>query len=319
MTPELIVWVIVFAVSLYVLIRASSFFTDSAEHIGLFFGIPPFIIGVTIVAVGTSLPEIISSIFAVLGDASEIVIGNVIGSNVANIFLVLGLVVVVSKKIYIKYEIVHVDLPLLLGSALLLTVMVMDGTFSLPEAFICLAGLAVYLFHALTARRRSKGGGEDGAGTKRENGRLHPKHVLILIISAAFIYFGAKYTIDSVIKLSEFLHIGKEVIAASVVAVGTSLPEMTVSIIAARRGKPEIAIGNILGSNIFNVFAVMGIPALFGTLTIPQNIISFGLPMVLVATFLFVFMTQDREVRTSEGCLLLIFYAFFIGKIFGLY
>jgi cation:H+ antiporter len=318
MIPEIIIWVMVFAVSLYVLIRASSFFTDAAEHIGLFFGIPHFIIGVTIVAVGTSLPEIIPSIFAVLGDASEIVIGNVIGSNIANVFLVLGLVVVLSRKIYIKYEIVHIDLPLLLGSTLLLAVMVMDGSFSLPEAFLCLAGFAVYLFHALTAKRRRKGK-EDNGREKQEKKRLHPKYFIILVVSAAFIYFGAKYTIDSVIRLSELLHIGKEVIAASAIAVGTSLPEMTVSIIAAKRGKPEIAIGNVLGSNIFNVFAVMGIPALFGTLIIPQSIITFGLPMLLIATFLFVFMTQDREVKTSEGLLLLLFYAFFIGKLFRLY
>lgn len=317
MVPELIIWVMVFAVSLYVLIRASGFFTDAAEHFGLFFGIPHFIIGVTIVAVGTSLPEIISSVFAVLRDASEIVIGNVIGSNIANIFLVLGLVVVLNRKIFIKYEIVHIDLPLLLGSAFLLLVMVMDGSFSLPEAILCLAGFAVYLFHALTAKRGVAGGeGIERRGPRKA--RLHPKHVVILLVSGAFIYFGAKYTIDSAIRLSELLNIGKEVIAASAIAVGTSLPEMTVSIIAARRGKPEIAIGNILGSNIFNVFAVMGIPALFGTLTIPRNIITFALPVMLIATFLFVFMTQDREVRTSEGWLLLIFYAFFIVKIFGL-
>jgi cation:H+ antiporter len=149
--------------------------------------------------------------------------------------------------------------------------------------------------------------------------RIHPKTLVILATSTIFIYIGARYTIEAVIKLSEFLKIGKEVIAASAIAIGTSLPEMTVSIIAARKGKPEIAIGNVLGSNIFNVFMVMGIPALFGTLIIPKNIVSFGLPILLVATFLFLFMTQDREIRSSEGWLLLIFYVFFIGKLFRLY
>ncbi|TET20968.1 MAG: calcium/sodium antiporter [Candidatus Cloacimonadota bacterium] len=316
---QLIIWVTVFIFSLFVLVRASAFFTDAAEVIGRSFRIPEFIVGVTIVAIGTSLPEIISSIFAVMNDASEIVVGNVIGSNIANIFLVIGLIAIISKKIKIKHGIIHTDLPLLIGSAFFLAVTIIDGKFSLFEALLCIAGFIVYIFHAVKFKRKR----EDPATLKKSSAelrvRIHPKTLVILATSTIFIYIGARYTIEAVIKLSEFLKIGKEVIAASAIAIGTSLPEMTVSIIAARKGKPEIAIGNVLGSNIFNVFMVMGIPALFGTLIIPKNIVSFGLPILLVATFLFLFMTQDREIRSSEGWLLLIFYVFFIGKLFRLY
>jgi cation:H+ antiporter len=114
MSP-VILWVIVFAGSLYVLIRASEYFTRAAEQIGLSFGIPDFIIGLTIVAIGTSLPEIVASVFAVLRGSSEIVIGNVVGSNVTNIFLIVGVAAILGRKIEIFYELVHIDLPLLMG------------------------------------------------------------------------------------------------------------------------------------------------------------------------------------------------------------
>ena len=144
---SLLPWVAIFIISLYVLIRASDYFTGAAEEIGIAFGIPDFVVGVTIVALGTSLPELISSIIAVLRDSSEIVIGNVVGSNVTNIFLIIGITEVVAKKFKIAYELVHIDLPLLMGSALFLTITVWDGRFALFEALLCLVALIIYLLH----------------------------------------------------------------------------------------------------------------------------------------------------------------------------
>lgn len=310
----MIVWILVFIVSLYVLIRSSNYFTRAAEQIGLSFGIPDFIVGLTIVAIGTSLPEIVSSIFAVLSNSSQIVVGNVVGSNVANVFLIIGIAALIGKKIQITYELIHIDLPLLMGSALLLAVTVWDGSFTLFEAVLCLAGVVVYMLHALfTKEKRSA----------RVRGRLKKKRItwqtiVMLVLSALFIYIGGKYTIEAVITLSEMLRIGTEVIAASVIALGTSLPELAVTIAAARQGRPEIAVGNVIGSNIFNALAVMGIPALFGKLVIPHSIITFGIPMMLIASLLFFFMGQDKEITQWEGWFLLIFYVFFIGKLFAI-
>ena len=149
--------------------------------------------------------------------------------------------------------------------------------------------------------------------------KLDIKTIAILVVSAVFIFIGAKYTIESVIKLSEIFNLGKEIIAVSAVALGTSLPELAVSITAVRQGKPEIAVGNILGSNIFNTFVVMGVSTFFGALIIPQSILTFALPMMLIATLLFFFITQEKEVTKWEGYLLLLFYVFFIGKLFNLF
>lgn len=318
--PELFFWVGVFVISLIVLIKASDFFTVSAEKIGLYFGMPAFIVGVTIVAVGTSLPELISSIFAVLQGASEIVVGNVIGSNIVNIFLILGIATLIGKKIKISYELIHVDLPILVASAFLFMVMIWDGTFTIGEGILSIIGIAIYFLYTAHSKVKDK-----ESLIKREvTGKLKKKKleintIAVLIISTVFIYIGARYTVESVIELSKLLNIGTEIIAISAVALGTSLPELMVTVSAVRRGNAEMAVGNVLGSNIFNTFAVMGIPALFGALIIPQNIIAFGLPMMIIATLLYFFMTQEKEITIWEGYILLLFYVFFIGKLFNLF
>ena len=318
---DILIWTIIFIASIYVLIKASDYFTDSEEKIGLFLKIPAFIVGVTIVAVGTSLPELISSIFAVLNNASEIVVGNVIGSNIANIFLVLGVAAILGKKLKVHYGLIHVDLPILFGATMLFTIAIWDGHFSLIEALLSLALLIVYVMYTITTQKTDK---EIKKELKKRNNFKKPKTLdkkvwLTLILSSIFIFLGAKYTIDSVIQLSKILNIATEIIAISAVALGTSLPELFVSFTAAKKGNPEMAIGNILGSNIFNTLAVMGIPALIGKLIIPASILTFALPVMIIATLTYYFTTQDREVTKWEGWMLLILYILFIGKLFNLF
>lgn len=310
---NLIIWLIIFIVSLFVLIKASDFFTNAAEKIGISLGISPFLIGVTIVSVGTSLPELISSITAVYQNSSEIVFGNVMGSNIANIFLIIGTASLISSPLKILYELIHVDLPLFVGSAFLLGLTVLDSNFSINEAIICILGYVVYVFYTI-----SSGKEEQQSETIDTSQKSFPvKQIVIVIVSALFVFFGATYTIKSVTKISEILEIGKELIALSAVALGTSLPELIVTISAARKGNPEIAVGNVLGSNIFNSLIVMGIPRLTGKLEIPDDVLGSGLLVLLVGTILFFFVTQDKQVTRWEGLIFFIFYGWFIGNIFG--
>lgn len=296
-----------FAISLYVLLQASDFFVDAAERIGLAAGIPPFIIGVTIVALGTSLPELASSIEAVLMGDSKIVIGNVAGSNIANIALVLGLVAVVGKQVKVNESIMNVDIPILVSSAFLLWFVVHDQTVSIFEAIVLLGALAVFLFYSLN----------NNEGEETEKTKINGKDIGILILAGIAIKFSAEYTIKSIIQLSELLKIGSEVIAASVVALGTSLPEVFVSLAAIRKGKTDIAVGNILGSNIFNTYAVMGISALVGTLVIPDNVINFVLPFMVALTIMFAVMCISKKISRWEGLMLLIFYGLFMVELFS--
>ncbi len=317
---EIIFWLLLFALSIFVLVKASDYFTDAAESIGIYFRLPPFVVGVTIVAIGTSLPELVSSVIAVLKGSSEIVAGNVIGSNIANIFLVLGVSAVVAKNIRLFHELIRVDLPVLLGSSFLLALAVIDGIFSFPEAIASLLLLLVYLLYSFRKQKEhlDKEIKREIKGGFKKSKSPFPSF-LILAASALFIYFSANYTIVSIIKLSKLAGIAKEIIAVTAVAFGTSLPELMVTFSAARKGKPEIAVGNILGSNIFNSLGVMGISALFGPLAITKDILMFSLPAMLAATLLYSIITQDKEITKWEGWMLVIFYAFFISKAVGLF
>lgn len=315
-----LLWLIIFAASLVVLIRSSDFFTDAAERIGLSLGFSPFIIGVTIVAVGTSLPELVSSIIAVMSGSSEIVVGNVVGSNIANILLVLGVTAVVAKKMVVARELIRVDLPLLIGATFLGFMMLVDGSFTWPESILCLALLGVYVAYTNYSEHHSRDK-EIDAEMKSElselrHQKLKSKDILILIASAVGIYFGARFTIEGILELSSLIGVATEVFSLSVVALGTSLPELTVTLRATRKKKHEVALGNILGSNIFNILGVLGVAGLFGTLSVSQNIISFSLPVLIFSSLLYVFMTQDKEITYWEGALLLIFYVFFIFRLF---
>lgn len=145
--------ILLFIVSLAVLLKSSDVFTDAAEKIGLSLGLPSFIVGVTIVSIGTSMPEIISSIFAVLEDSPEIVAGNVVGSNIANIFLVVAAAAIIGRKLTVTYEIVHVGLPFLVGTAFLLAAGCWDGVYTLFEALVSLSALALYLSYTVRIQK----------------------------------------------------------------------------------------------------------------------------------------------------------------------
>jgi cation:H+ antiporter len=297
-----------FAVSLTVLLKASGWFVDSAERIGLSLGASPFIIGVTIVAFGTSLPELATSIASVFAGQSEIVVGNVVGSNITNIALVLGLTALMAKRIELEYNIWHIDMPFLWGSAFLLWFVLQDLHFSLFDGLLFIGGIVLFLLYSFKS---------GGIKSDIEHPSANWQAYFLLVAGAVLVYLGADYTIHAISKLSEIAGISPEIIALSAVALGTSLPEVIVSLNAARRGKSSIAIGNVLGSNIFNTYIVMAIPSFFGKLVIPPNINQMYLPLMIVLTILFGIMSNNKKITRWEGCLLLMFYAFFVAELIG--
>lgn len=304
-------------VGLGVLIKASGWFTDSAVRLGHAFGMPAFLIGVTIVALGTSLPELVSSLVAVFYNAPEIVAGNVIGSNIANLLLVLGLAGVVTGHLRLAYKVQSVDLPFLAGSTLFLGLIAWNGWVSRGEALLALAGFAIYLSYALTRQTPDEDEVPSEPEAETRSAFAIPP-IFFLIGAGGLIYLGAHLTVQAVITLASIIGLGTETIAASAVALGTSLPEVTVTLAAIRQGRTELAIGNILGSNIFNSFAVIGITGLIGPLVVSPDLIAFALPMMIVASLLVIFMIIEQELTKWEGWLLLLFYVFFLGSLFGL-
>ncbi len=313
---DLLVWGAVLAVSLAGLVAAADVFISSGEKVGIAFRMPPFLIGVTIVALGTSLPELISSISAVWNGVSEIAAGTVIGSNVTNILLILSVAAILGRGLRVDYELVRVDLPYLFGSALLLLLFSIDGEIGWMEGVLSLLALAIFLVYAMTS---SDGGTATllAPDVPERQPRVNLWIWLSLVGSGVILQVSAHYTVVAVTRVSGMAGISSAVIAASVIALGTSLPELSVTIRSARKGKPEIAVGNVIGSNIFNGLGVIGLPALLGTITIPTEMLYFGLPCMLGATTLCFFVLQEREMTQWDGYLLMILYIAFTGHLYG--
>lgn len=306
MGVDLLIQLGIFVGSIVGLLWASDKFVEAAERIGLSLGISPFIIGVTIVAFGTSLPELATSIVAVLDGTPEIVVGNVVGSNITNIALVLGLTAVVVKNIDLEYNLWHIDIPFLWGSAFLLYFGVFDGKLTLYEAFLFLGGIAIFLAYSLKDQDRPD---------KEDRPRASWKDYVLLVVAGGIVSLSASLVIGAITEISTLLNIAPSVIALSAVAIGTSLPEVAVSLAAARKGKASIAVGNALGSNVFNTFIVMAIPRFFGELTIPEDIITTYLPLMIVMTILLGVMSNNRKITRWEGLVLLLFYLWYFGVI----
>ena len=302
----MLLWAGIFVVSLVALLKASDWFVDASEKIGLSLGISPFVIGVTIVAFGTSLPELASSIVAVVGGESEIVVGNVIGSNVANICLVLGIVAIVAGTIKMDFSVLDIDVPVLVASSVLLWTFTSDGVIGWLDGLLLVGMLVVFLINSF----RTHG------GEKVTASHAGWQAYALLIVGAVGVYFGAKYIVESIQNLSEEMGIASGVIAASAVALGTSLPEVIVSVAAARKGKPGMAVGNVVGSNIFNSFGVMGVPAFFGDVLVPAEQIAFPLPYMIGITVLFAFMAAANNVSRWEGVMLVGMYLIFLIELF---
>lgn len=296
--------ILIFLVSITVLLIASDKFVDSSEKVGLALGIPSFVVGVTIVAFGTSLPELATSIVSVYSGSSEVVIGNAVGSNITNILLVLGAAAIFGKGIKIEHDVMKTDMPMLFGSAFLLYFALLDFKLSIMECVIFLIVLAIFLISSL----RSNNEGEEIVKTK-----TNIKDWITIAVGAAFIYFSAKYTIESLEELAVMANIPTHVIAITVVALGTSLPEVVVSLNAAKKGNHGMAVGNVLGSNIFNTYAVMAIPGLLGNLTIPESTMEFSVPFMVAVSILFGVICHTKTISRWEGFMLVAFYIFFIG------
>ena len=334
------IWILLFVVSLIITVKSADWLLEKSEKIGLALGISPFIVGVTIVAAGTSFPELISGLMAVWEGATEIVVANAVGSNITNIFLVVGVSAVVARKIVVTKSLIDLDLPLLAISTALALGVLWDKQVTFLEGIVLLVTYSIYLSYTIIHKESEDASIKDrgdlpdiiptveSKAKKKKNdqkkiGGRRPKiksaDLLILFIGIVGLFFGSKFMIDSVVGLSVLFSINPGLIAITAVALGTSLPELLVSVKAARQGKAEIAIGNIFGSNVFNLLVVIGFPALFTTLQVDEKTFTIGLPVIVAATLIFTISGISRKVHIWEGLMYLILYALFIVKLFGIF
>ena len=278
-----------------------------AEKLASQFGISPLVIGLTVVAFGTSAPELAIGIKSALLGQSDIALGNVVGSNILNILLILGLSAIITPLV-VGSQIVRRDVPILLFASLLLFGMAFDGRIAIIEGTILFAGSIVYTVYAImSARRESK-------DEEREEVDQHPiVSIVLVVVGLAMLVFGADLMVDSAVEIARWLGVSELLIGLTIVSIGTSLPEIATSVVAAMRGMRDLAVGNVVGSCLFNILAVTGGTTIFGDngLSVDPALINFDLPVMLAATVacLPIFATGHLISRWEGG----LFFAFYIA------
>ena len=328
----LIFWILIFILSLAILVKSADWLMESSEKIGLALKISPFMIGVTIIAIGTSFPEMASSIAAVLKGAGEIVTANVIGANIANILLIVGLSAVLARTLIVKRSLIDLDAPLLAATTVLFIFIIWDKQIVFGEGILLILGFLIYFLYTIFHRREPEEPPEAAevlpsrverreieAKIKKKPEKLNFKVFLFLILGIVGLAVGANYAIESIVKISELLKISTTLIAITAMSLGTTLPELSVSVRAALKKKYEISLGNIFGSNVFNILVVAGIPALIRPLVVDELTFRIGLPFLVIATLLFIISGISRRIHIWEGAMYLLLYILFIVKLCGLF
>jgi cation:H+ antiporter len=306
---------LLFAVSLAVLLTAARAFTRSAERVGLSLGMSPFAIGVLIVSVGTSLPELVASIVAASRGSSEIVVGNVLGANLSNLLLVMGATAVTARSIRLGEHYILIDLHFLLGSVLLAALALHDGTIGRAEGLVLLSAYGIYVFYLMKEGKTETDLTVGVAAALPPRRRLPRRDIVVLAATSALIYLGARYTISAIETLARLAGVAPDLIALTLLSLGTTLPELVVSATAARAGKADVAVGNVLGSCVFNTFAVMGTASMIRPLVATPEMLGLPLPTFAAATLLFYLLTLDKRISRWEGLVLLLVYGLFIMEV----
>lgn len=315
---EIVLQIFLLAAGFTMLIKGADLFVDGSSGIASRFGIPQLVVGLTIVAMGTSTPEAAVSISAALKGNAGITIGNVVGSNILNILIILGLTALLTKKIVpvaastIKYE-----MPLMIVVTLILLWMGYSGKkISRPEGTGLWVVFLLYLYYLLKMAKR---GADKNSGDKEEGiaGREEDKRksmVMLLLFTAAglaLIVIGSSVTVDAATAIAKIIGLSERFIGLTIVALGTSLPELFTSVSAARKGNADIAIGNIVGSNIFNILFVVGTSALITPVAFESKFIVDSIVAVATGILLWIFSFNGKSLNRMEGSLLLLGYLWY--------
>ena len=305
---------------LVLLVIGAEFLVKGASRVAAILQIPPLIIGLTIVAYGTSAPEMSVSIMSSFSEQSaDIAIGNVVGSNICNILLVLGLSSVVAPLTVTK-QIIRSDVPIMIGVSLLLFMFVIDGQLSRVDSIILFIGGILYTL-SLIYQSNKQGAEEDEFAEEYSfSGEVTPvvwlKNIVFIVGGSGLLILGSQWLVNSAVAIAESFGVSKLLIGLTIIALGTSLPELATSVVASFRGERDIAVGNVLGSNIFNILAVLGIAGIVAPNGINVNpaVINFNAPVAIaVACACFPIFYSGKQIDRWEGLLFLFYYLAYNG------
>ena len=305
-------WVIYLAIALFALVKGAGMFVTGAKQVGAALGMSKFAIGVLIVGFGTSLPEFASSLAAALDGSTEIVIANVVGSNITNILLVVGMLAVVGGGVVIKRDLLKTELPVFFIATTLFIAIIFDGSVDRIEALLLLGTFFAYVWYLFVDSRK-----EDPVEQIEESSlpKLEPKSIIYIVIGIAAVLVGAHFTVDIVVKIATAFEVPLGLVSIAAIALGTSLPELFVSLRSIKDGEAELAIGNIFGSNAFNMLMVVSVPALITPLVADEVVMGLGIKVLMAASAIFFVTGLAKQVMRWEGLMMLMFFLFFAVKL----
>ena len=297
---------VLLVVGFVLLVKGADFFVEGASGIAGKFGIPQLVIGLTIVAMGTSAPEAAVSITAALsgGEGVDLTIGNVVGSNIMNILVILGITAVIIP-VAIQKSTLQIELPFMIAMTVLLVALGMTGNeITRVEGVIFWAFFLLYMAYLLWMAKKGKEETEEEHAEKRIWVLL-----IFTVLGAVSIVFGSDLVVDSASEIAGFFGVSQRGIGLTIVAFGTSLPELVTSVTAAKRGKADIAIGNIVGSNVFNILFVVGTTALITPVAYAKSFLIDGILAIVAGIVLLLGVLRKQELRRPVGILMLLVYA----------
>lgn len=306
---EILLQILLLVVGFVLLIKGADLFVDGSSGIAAKFGIPQLVIGLTIVAMGTSAPEAAVSISAALKGNADITIGNIVGSNILNILIILGLSSVIVP-IAVAPSTIKIETPFMIAITGVMLLLGLDGTISLIDGIIFLVLFAAYLAYLFMMAKKNKENQEEAAKELSI-----PKAVIFAVLGLAMIVLGSNVTVDAATAIAQAIGLSERFIGLTIVALGTSLPELFTSVAAARKGNADIAIGNIVGSNIFNILFVIGISALIVPVPFAANFIFDSIVAIAAGVMLLLCCLWTKSLRRWAGVLMILSYAAYFAVI----
>lgn len=310
----IVVEIILLIIGFILLVKGADGFVDGCSNLASAIGIPSLIIGLTVVAFGTSAPELAVSAIASLKVNSAISVGNVVGSNICNMFLVLGATSLFGN-LHCKRKIISRDFIYLFLSYITLFIISLGtylntgkGYINRVDGLLLLCFLAIYIYSLIVDAK--------GNMKKEKHKNITFKDILFIIISLFAIIGGGELVVNSAKAIAKFIGISDSVIALTVVAIGTSLPELVTSIVSIKKGEDDIAIGNVIGSNIFNILMILGVSSTINTLTLGFDSLIDMIVMLFGAILVFSFNLKDQKITKNRGIILLIIYFIYVAYLF---
>ena len=316
------IWILLIILVFAMLIKGADFLVDGASNIAKKFHIPEIIIGLTIVSIGTSMPELFVSITSATKGSSDMAIGNVVGSNIANLLLILGLSSVV-RPVKFKKETRLIEMPLCLGISIIFAILCNIGNIvSRIDSSILVTLFALFIMYTIIMAKQGEEFDKDDDETEEDSkvktSKSTIRDVIFLILGIVLLKVGGDLTVDNAVKIAQSFNLSEKIISVTILAIGTSLPELVTSVSAAFKGKSDIAIGNILGSNIFNMLLIIGVSSMISPITYNT---SFNIDMVFLVVgmlllALFPIIPPKNKMTRWNGIIYLYMYVAYMISLF---